>query len=110
MADKHPCHLNGDAVPGPGPETPFQKFCGAEYERVFAIARGMIRENTRLDGDRAEELARKVAAAHADMLYARLTGEKPAGGGRGVTGGARHGRHSSLREMQRNVAVARMGV
>ena len=71
----------------------------------------MIRENTGLDADRAEELARKIAAAHADAVYARLTGEKPVGGGRGASREARSGEGaSSLREMQRNVADARMGV
>ena len=97
-------------MPGPGHQTAFQKFCGAEYDRVFAIARRMIRESTGLDADQTEELARRIAAAHADALYARLTGEKPAGGGgasrreRGMEGG------SNLREMQRSVAAARMGV
>lgn len=99
-------------MPGPGPETAFQKFCGAEFERVFAIARRMIRDSTRLDADRGEELARKIAAAHADALYAQLTGEKPAGGGRATA--AREQRRmrgaSNLREMQRSVAAAKMGV
>ena len=103
-----------DVVPGPGPETAFQQFCGAEYERVLGIARGMIRDSTGIDAGRAEELARKIAAAHADTLYARLTGEKPVGGGRTANSRKGHGPYSGGRarsiEMQRNVAGARMEV
>ena len=99
-------------MPGPGPETAFQKFCGAEYERVFGIALGMIRDSTGIDAGRAEELARKIAAAHADTLYARLTGEQPAGGGRRADPLEERGPYSGRRarsvEMQRNVAGARM--
>jgi hypothetical protein len=101
------------AVPGPGPETAFQKFCGAEYERVFEIAHRMIRDSTRLTADQGAELARRIAAAHSDALYAHLTEQKPAGGGRapasrkecGIRGAERH---RSL-EMHRSVAGARMG-
>lgn len=101
-------------MPGPGPETAFQKFCGAEYERVFEIAHRMIRDSTGIDGDRAEEMARKIASAHADTLYARLTGEKPAGGRRATVSrkdGGMHGkRRSRAIEMHPSVAGARMGV
>jgi hypothetical protein len=106
--------LEGDAVPGPGPETAFQKFCGAEYERVFEIAHRMIRDSTGIDGDRAEEMARKIAAAHADALYARLTGDKPAGGRRATVsrkGSGMHGeRRSRAMEMHPGAVGARMGV
>jgi hypothetical protein len=100
-------------VPGPGPETAFQKFCGAEYERVFGIARGMLRESTGIDAGRAEELARKIAATHADTLYARLSGEKPVGGGRRADSRRErgpYGRRARSIEMQRNFAGARMEV
>lgn len=66
-------------MPGPGPETAIQKFCGAEYERVLDIARRTIRDSTAIDDDLAERFARKIAAAHGDALYQRLEG-KPAGG------------------------------
>jgi hypothetical protein len=60
-------------VPGPGGESGFQQYCGAEYERVYALALEMIRANTAISGDSAEALSRKIAAAHADRLYAKLT-------------------------------------
>lgn len=60
-------------MPGPGGESGFQQYCGAEYERVYALALEMIRANTALSEDRAEALSRKIAAAHADKLYAKLT-------------------------------------
>lgn len=101
-------------MPGPGPETAFQKFCGAEYERVFEIARRMIRDSTRLPADRGEELARRIAAAHSDALYEHLTEEKPAGGGRPAAFRRERGMRSAERrrapEMHRSVAGARMGV
>ncbi|HJU85879.1 MAG TPA: hypothetical protein VJ788_00735 [Gemmatimonadota bacterium] len=101
-------------MPGPGPETPFQKFCGTEFERVFEIARRMIRDSTRLTADEGEELARRIAAAHADALYAHLTEEKPAGGSRAAASRRGHGIRGAQRrrsqEMHRSVAVARMGV
>lgn len=59
-------------MPGPGGESGFQQYCGAEYERVYALAMEMIRANTALSRDRAEALSRKIAAAHADRLYAKL--------------------------------------
>ena len=74
----------------------------------------MIRDSTGIDAGRAEELARKIAAAHADTLYARLTGEKHVGGGRTADSRKEHGPYSGGRarsiEMQRNVAGARMEV
>lgn len=101
-------------MPGPGSETAFQKFCGAEYERVFEIALGMIRESTRLAADQAGELARRIAAAHADALYAHLTDEKPAGARtpevvrkeRGMRGKTQ----ARSLEMHRGTAGATMGV
>ena len=60
-------------MPGPGSESAFQKYCGAEYERVYALALEMIHANTAIEGDLAETMARKLAAAHADMLYGKLT-------------------------------------
>lgn len=100
-------------MPGPGSETSFQKFCGAEYERVFEIARGMIRESTRISADQGEQLARRIAAAHSDALYEHLTGEKTAGGGRAASRKERgmqgRERRRSL-EMHRSVAGARIGV
>jgi hypothetical protein len=65
-------------VPGPGGETGFQQYCGAEYERVYALALEMIRANTAISGDSAEALSRKIAAAHADRLYAKLTDQSGA--------------------------------
>lgn len=99
-------------MPGPGPETAFQKFCGAEYERVLEIARGMMRESTRISGEEREEFARRIAAAHSDALYERLTGEKPAGGRRGVSRrmrGMPGAERSRALEMHRSVAGASMG-
>ena len=101
-------------MPGPGPETAFQKYCGAEYERVFQIARRMIGDVTRLPADQGEELARRIAAAHADALYEQLTGEKPAGGGRATASRKERDMRSRVRrrslEMHRGVSRARMGV
>jgi hypothetical protein len=59
-------------VPGPGGETAFQQYCGAEYERILALTLEMIRANTEIDDERAETLSRKIAAAHADAVYGRL--------------------------------------
>jgi hypothetical protein len=100
-------------VPGPGPETAFQKFCGAEYERVFEIARRMIRESTRITAAECEALARRIAAAHSDALYERLTGERPGGGGAAASRGERGmwgAERSRALEMHRSVSGARMGV
>lgn len=65
-------------MPGPGGESGFQHYCRAEYERVYALALEMIRANTAIDADSAEALSRKIAAAHADRLYARLMDQPPA--------------------------------
>jgi hypothetical protein len=67
--------MEKQAVPGPGHESGFQSYCGAEYERVYALALETIRANTAIDGERAEALSRKIAAAHADKLYGELTGQ-----------------------------------
>lgn len=100
-------------MPGPGPETAIQKFCGAEYERVFAIAHRMILDGTGIDADRAEELARKIAAAHSDALYEQLDA-KPVGGSRAKTSREDRGVHGAPRsrtlEMHRSPAGATMGV
>jgi hypothetical protein len=98
-------------LPGPGPETAIQKFCGAEYERVLAIALRTIRDSTAIEDERAEALARKIAAAHADALYLRLEG--PSAGAkapaaprkqRGMQGTAR----ARALEMHRDTAHATM--
>lgn len=60
-------------VPGPGGESEFQKYCGAEYQRVYALVLETIRANTAIDMDSAETLSRQIAAAHADRLYWKLT-------------------------------------
>jgi hypothetical protein len=60
-------------VPGPGRESPFEHYCGAEYERILEIAREMMREHTAIDEELAETLARRIAAAHADSVYKRLS-------------------------------------
>lgn len=100
-------------MPGPGPETAIQKFCGAEYERVFAIAHRMILDSTGIDADRAEKLARKIAAAHSDSLYEQLDA-KPAGGSRAKTScedrDVRGAPRSRTLEMHRSPAGATMGV
>lgn len=101
-------------MPGPGPETAIQQFCGAEYERVYAIAHRLIRDSTEIQPERAEELARRIAAAHSDALYERLDSGKPAGGGRAKVSREERGAQGSARaggfEMHRSPAVARMGV
>ena len=100
-------------MPGPGPETAIQKFCEAEHERVFAIAHRMIRDSTEIDADRAEELARSIAAAHLDALHKRLD-EKPGGGSRAKVSSKDRGVHGASRsrtlEMHRSPAGATMGV
>jgi len=60
-------------VPGPGKESAFQQYCGAEYERVLGLALTVIHANTEIEDELAETLARKVAAAQADALYRRLS-------------------------------------
>jgi hypothetical protein len=74
----------------------------------------MIRDNTRLTADQVEELARKIAAAHADALYAHLTEEKPAGGSRAARPRGKRGLRGAERrrslEMHRGAAGARMEV
>ncbi len=101
-------------MPGPGTETAFQKFCGAEYERVFTIVQRMILDSTRIDTDQAEALARRIAAAHADALYEHLTEVGPAGGGRTTISREERGVHGAARsravEMHRSLAGATMGV
>ena len=66
-------------MPGPGHESGFQSYCGAEYERVYALVLETIRANTAIDADGAESLSRKIAAAHADTLYWQLTGQRAGG-------------------------------
>ncbi len=58
-------------MPGPGGESVFQKYCGAEYQRVYALVLETIRANAAIDMDTAETLSRQIAAA--DRLYWKLT-------------------------------------
>jgi hypothetical protein len=101
-------------LPGPGPESAIQKFCGAEYERVYAIAHRMLRDSTGIQAERAEELARRIAGAHSDALFERLETGGRAGGGRARSSRDERGMQqpspSRAREMHRSPAVARMGV
>ena len=101
-------------MPGPGVETAIQKFCGAEYERVYAIVHRILCDRTEIQADRAEELARRVAAAHSDALYERLDAGGPAGGGRAKASreerGIQRAPRSRALEMHRGPAGARMGV
>jgi hypothetical protein len=74
----------------------------------------MIGNSTRLSADQAEELARRIAAAHSDALYEHLTEQTPAGGRRRAAFGSEGGMGSAERrrapEMHRSAAGARMGV
>ncbi len=100
-------------MPGPGPETSFQKFCGSEYVRVFEIVRRMIEESTRIAAEQGEYFARRIASAHSDAVYEHLTGEKPSVGGRAVVRDKRDMRGAERRrslEMHPGVAGARMVV
>jgi len=61
-------------MPGPGRETAFESYWGAEYERVLGLALALIHGNTLIDGELAERLARKIAHAHANAIHRRLSG------------------------------------
>ena len=59
-------------VPGPGDQTAYQSYCGAEYERVFSFFVDLIERHTAIPSDLANTLARRIATGHADTVYQRL--------------------------------------
>lgn len=59
-------------MPGPGDQTAYQSYCGAEYERVYALFVEMIDRHTEIPSELAATLACRIAAGHADTVYDRL--------------------------------------